>query len=93
MEDDQDMKKSMSPILVWIIAIVTVVVLVFNPIPRLIYGALGWSITTQVIFFIAIMLLLAVLSVLFDRREESRKKGNADCNVDQNGSGTETDGG
>lgn len=63
------MKGIISSFTNWCIVIATIIVFVLNPIPRLIYGALGWSVKTQIVFFISIMLPLAVVAAIIEQRK------------------------
>ena len=68
------MKKSISPFLSVIIAIVTLIVLVFNPVSRIFYDTLGWNTFTQIVFFIAIMLLLGFFTLLLEQKRKEQDK-------------------
>ncbi len=75
------MKKPISTFSAGIIAIATVILLVFNPIPRLIYGVLGWNTLTQILFFIAIMILFVFVTVRFEQRKRTEQVVTMSANI------------
>ena len=83
------MKKSISSLISRIIPIATVIVLVFNPFSRVIYGAFGWSVETQILVFFPIMLVLAVVTVVLEEQKERGSDSKYDFSNDVHGIGTD----